>query len=115
MRTCQKFREIAEQDLSSMASGRLGFNRVEKRGNSRCAAQSQKHQTEVIRKNKMRHGHQDACKAASAKIWQHGFDAFAEWQPRVFQVRTLQKTTREQHERHQSDAVRRCPEMQFDQ
>src|SRR4051794_4046121 len=98
-----------------MASGCLGFNRVEKCRNSRCAAQSQKHQTEVIRKNKMRYGQQNSGEAASAKIWQHCFDAFAEWQRRVFQVRALQKAAREQHERHQSDPVRRCPEMELNQ
>src|SRR3954454_619047 len=107
----RKFPEKEERVLSSMASGYLGFDRIKKRRDTRCAAQSQKHQTEVIGKNKMRYGKQNAGKAASAKIWQHRFNAFAEWQRRVFQVRALQKAAREQHERHQSDAVRRCPEM----
>src|SRR6266481_1552514 len=98
-----------------MTSGCLGFDRVEKCRDSRCAAQSQKHQTEVICENKMRYGQQDAGKTASAKIWQHGFNAFTEWQGRVFQVRALQKAAGEQHERHQSDAVGGRPEMQFNQ
>src|SRR4029450_8893768 len=115
MRTCRRYREREEQDLSSMASRRLGFNRVKKCRHGGCAAQSQKHQTEVICENKMRYGQQNSGKAASAKIWQHGFNAFAEWQRRVFQVRALQKAAGKQHERHQSDAVGRCPEMQFNQ
>src|ERR1700745_1336686 len=98
-----------------MASGYLGFNRVEKCWDSRCAAQSQKHQTEVISENKMRYGQQNAGKAASAKVWQHCFNAFAKWQRWVFQVRAFQKAAGEQHERHQSEAVSRCPEMQFNQ
>src|SRR5262245_10546341 len=98
-----------------MASGSFGFDRVEKRGDSRCAAQSQEHQAEVIRKNKMRYGQQDARNAAPAKIWQHCFDAFTEWQRWVFQVRALEKSARKQHECHQADTVRRRPEMKFDQ
>src|SRR6476659_2000990 len=98
-----------------MASRCLGFDWVEKSWDSRCAAQSQKHQTEVICENKVRYGQQNARKAASAKIWQHCFNAFAEWQRRVFQVRALQKAAGEQHERHQSDAVSRRPEMKFNQ
>src|SRR6266550_6622519 len=115
MQTCRRFPGREERVLSSVASGCLGFNRVEKCRDSRCAAQSQKHQTEVICENKIRYGHQNAGKAASAKIWQHCFDAFAEWQRRVFQVRALQKAASEQHERHQSDTVSRCPEMKFNQ
>src|SRR5258707_5895675 len=98
-----------------MTSRCLGISRVEKCRDSRCAAQSQKHQTKVICENKMRYGHQNAGKAASAKIWQHCFNAFAEWQRRVFQVRALQKAASEQHERHQSDTVGRRPEMQLNQ
>src|SRR6476646_478853 len=113
--TFRRFREKEEQGLSLMTSGCFSFNRVEKCRDSRCAAQSQKHQTEVICENKMRYGQQYAGKAASAKIWQHRFNAFTEWQCRVFQVSALQKAAGEQHERHQSDAVSRRPEMQFNQ
>src|SRR6187431_1750627 len=113
MQTCRRSRGRVGRVLSSMASGCLGFDRVEKCWDRRCAAQSQKHQTEVIRENKMRYGQQNSGKAASSKIWQHGFNTFAEWQRRVFQVRALQKTAGEQHERHQADAIGRCPEMQF--
>src|ERR1051325_12114251 len=96
-----------------MASGGLGFNRVEKLRDSRCATQAQQHQSEVIRENEMRHGQQNARKTASAKIWQHCFDAFAEWQRRVFQVPALQKAAGEQHERDQSHPPSRGPAMQF--
>src|SRR4029077_16607555 len=113
--TFRRFRGKEERDLSSVASGCFSFNRVKERWHSRRATQSQKHQTEVICEDKMRHGQQNAGKAASAKIWQDCFNAFAEWQRRVFQVRALQKAAGEQHERHQSDTVSRCPEMQFNQ
>src|SRR5439155_5148695 len=81
------------------------LNRIEKCWDSRCAAQSQKHETEVISENKMRYGQQNAGKAASAKIWQRCFNAFAEWQRRVFKIPALKKTAGEQHKRHQSDAI----------
>src|ERR1051326_5191061 len=98
-----------------MASGVLGFNRVEKRRDGRRATQSQKHQTEVICKNKMRYGKQNTGKTAAAKIWQHGFNAFAKWERRVFHIPALRKAAGKQHERHQSDAVSRGPEMHFNE
>src|SRR5438876_7184053 len=113
--TCRRFREKATQALSSVSSGSLRFHRVEECGNSRCASQSQKHQPKVIRENKMRRGKQNPGETATAQIRQRCFDALAEGESRILHVHALKKTAGEQHERHQPDAVSRCPEMEFDQ
>src|SRR6266699_6251244 len=113
--TCRRFRKREERVLSSVPSGRLGFNRVEECWDGRCPAQSQEHQPEVIRENKMRRGKQKTGKATPAQIRQYRFDALTERERGIFHARTLKKTAREQHERHQADSISRCPEMQFDQ
>src|SRR5262249_859783 len=100
---------------SLVSSRTLGFNRVEKCGNGRCASQSQKHQSEVIRENEMRCGEQKTGEATPSQIRQYRFHALTERERGTFHAGTLKKTAREQHERHQANAVSRCPEMQFDQ
>jgi len=74
-----------------MASGCLGFNRVEKcrtvdvRPNPKASDRSDMPKIKCDTVSKM------PARLASAKIWQQCFNAFAEWQRWVFQVRALQK------------------------
>src|SRR5262245_32938803 len=114
MQTCRRFREKEERGLSSMPSGSFGLNWIEECGNSRCASQSQKHQPEVICENEMRRGQQNSGESASSQIRQRRFNALAKWERRILHIRALEESAGEQHERHQADAISRCPEMQFD-
>src|SRR5438445_2555578 len=112
---CRDLRRENEGALSLVSSGLLCLDWVEECGDSRCASQSQKHQPKVIRENKMRRGKQNPGETAPAQIGQRRFDALAERERRILHVRALKETAGEQHERHQPDAVSRCPEMEFDQ
>ena len=53
----------------------------------------------------MRRGEQNSRQAAPTQIRQHRFRALAENERGILHVRALKKPAREQHERHQSDAV----------
>src|SRR5256886_17560801 len=65
-------------------------------------------------KYKMRGRHQEASEAAAAKIGKDRLCALAESERGILHVCALQETAREQHERHETDAIDRGPEMQFD-
>ena len=69
----------------------------------------------MIGKNQMRCGEQKTGKSASAQIGKHRFGAFTERKRGILHVRALEKTAGQKHQCHQADAIRRRPEMQFDQ
>src|SRR5207302_89793 len=95
--------------------GALRFNRGKKCGHSRLPTEAEEHEPKMIRKDEMRHGEQNARQTTPAQVRQHTFDALTESERGIFHARSLKKTASKKHQRHQSDAVGRCPEMQFDQ
>ncbi len=74
----QRFLEKAERVLSYVRFRTLRLNRIKERGDSRFSAQPQKHQTKVIREDKMRHSEQNTGQAAPTQIWEDRFRALAE-------------------------------------
>ena len=83
-----------------MPSGSLRFNRVKECGNCRCASQSQKHQSEVIRENEMGSREQNSGETTSSEIREHRFHSLAERERGILHVCALEKAAGEQHERH---------------
>jgi len=69
----------------------------------------------MIGKNQMRCGEQQTGKTPPAQIRKHRFRAFTESERGILHVCALEKTASQQHQYHQSNAIGRRPEMQFDQ
>src|SRR5262245_17457940 len=114
-RRSQKSQGKWAANLSSVTTSGSTFERVEESRHTGGAAEAENHQGEMEGKNAMRNREQDPRKSASTQVRQNTLCRFRKRQCRIVEAESLNESTYEQEQHHQSDAIGRAPEVQLDQ
>src|SRR6476469_2675734 len=99
-RRCRRYQRREVAILSSVASSRLRFERIQKRRHTGGASEAEQHQAEVKGKNQMRNRQQNPSQRATAQIRQNALGSLIERKRRIVQAQALDESAHEQEKNH---------------